>query len=424
VAKTPIKCAACDGTVIVIGRNRREADKLAVRRRNEGAVCAACYEARRRDALAAATAKSAEQGLPALNGSPKQAAWAERIRRTVFDLIDMVMPAIDQIGDRQTIENADGNDLAARREAIAAVFASIPEAQRWQARTAALELLREVGSSDRAHGFVAALRRREDASWWIDRRELGLAALAGELQADVLAAEAPPDDDLVQLQAEAREEALLRPAAAPANPVPVEISYIASHIRIATPGRHDDLRQLLRDQGYQWYQGDQAWLRPVASTVSSDRLAEIAHRILAIGFMVALYDPAARQMAIAGNFTPERRRWIRRVTAGNRAGWFSLSWSRGDDLYSAARRLRGAIYSKPNVLVPARSFEQIEDFAARYDFALSEGARLTIEHFRSLQAAGAVIDDPKVPEPVVAVRGREDLKAGQFVVADDLLDHD
>lgn len=424
MAKTSIKCAECDGTVTVVGRNRREADSLAARRRDEGAVCADCYEARRRDVLAAAIAKSAEQGLPALTGSPKQTAWAERIRRAVFDLVDMVMPAIDQIGDRQTLENADGNDLAERRNAIAAVFAAIPEAQRWQARTSALELIREVGSSGRAHLFVEALQRRNEASWWIDRRDLGLAALAGELQAEVLAAEAPPDDDLVQLQAAAREEALLRPPGAPTNPAPVEISYVASHIRVATPLKHDGLRQLLRDQGFQWYQGDQAWLRLVASTVSSDRLAEIAHRILAAGFMVVLYDPAAREMALAGNFVAERRRWIRRVTAGSHVGWFSLSWPRGDELYSAARRLRGAVYRKPNVLVPARSFDQIEDFAARYDFALSEGARLTIEHFRSLQSAGVVIDDPKVPEPVVAVRGRENLKAGQFGVDDDLLDHD
>lgn len=46
--------------------------------------CDACKAAARAAAAAEASAKAAENGLPTLEGSPKQVAWAEQIRQEII----------------------------------------------------------------------------------------------------------------------------------------------------------------------------------------------------------------------------------------------------------------------------------------------------------------------------------------------------
>jgi len=94
----------------------------------ESRLCPECWEAKRNEenakANAAAAAKAAEAGLPALEGTPKQVAWAESIR----------VKAITYLEER---------------------FATItPERQ---AQIAPL---------------LAKLKAQDKAAWWIDNRNL------------------------------------------------------------------------------------------------------------------------------------------------------------------------------------------------------------------------------------------------------------
>lgn len=96
----------------------------------ESRLCPDCWEAKRKEAHAkentAAAAKAAEAGLPALEGTPKQVAWAESIR----------VKAIAQV------------------EELIAATATTPERQ---AQVAPL---------------LARLKAQTKAAWWIDNRTL------------------------------------------------------------------------------------------------------------------------------------------------------------------------------------------------------------------------------------------------------------
>lgn len=124
---------ACGHTeaVAIYGPYRQRAAALA---REQGKVCAACYAAQKaaqREAAAAAAAQAAQAaGLPALNGTPKQIAWAEQIRSTA---------------------------LAAVEELLAQQGEDRRQDPRWAKIEAA----------------VAALRHQAQAAWWIDRRAHG-----------------------------------------------------------------------------------------------------------------------------------------------------------------------------------------------------------------------------------------------------------
>ena len=71
-----------------------------------GTLCHECYiaerDAERAKANQAATDANAEAGLPALQGSPKQIAWAETIRATGLESIDELMAHNTNLSADQT----------------------------------------------------------------------------------------------------------------------------------------------------------------------------------------------------------------------------------------------------------------------------------------------------------------------------------
>ena len=115
------------------------AQRDAALEREKAKVCAACYAAQKDQARQQAAQAAAEQaqaaGLPALQGTEKQVAWAEQIRAQAIQAVD-------------------------------ALLAQQGEAQREDPRWARLE------------AAVAALRQQAAAAWWIDNRGNGADAKA------------------------------------------------------------------------------------------------------------------------------------------------------------------------------------------------------------------------------------------------------
>lgn len=83
MAKATYKCPCCGETITVVGHNRNEADRKAEYMESQGYVCFSC---RCKKETADAEKKAAEMSLPALEGSPKQIAWAETIRMKFLEM--------------------------------------------------------------------------------------------------------------------------------------------------------------------------------------------------------------------------------------------------------------------------------------------------------------------------------------------------
>ena len=138
MATTTIYCE-CGGAIVVVGRNRRDADAQA-RKMAGTAQCAACrqqaFDRKNAEALAASA------GLPQLDGSAKQVAWAASIRLEFLPLFDTVPAAM----------------LAGLAEEIAEFIAPdrLPAAR--------LEL------ADALALIVTEFRAITDAGWWIEYR--------------------------------------------------------------------------------------------------------------------------------------------------------------------------------------------------------------------------------------------------------------
>ncbi len=110
-----------------------------------------------------------------------------------------------------------------------------------------------------------------------------------------------------------------------------------------------------------------------------------------------IFQSDIRQKAISGAFTPECTRWVLSFVSGDYAGWFALSWGKADDLYRAAKRIKGSRYAAPYVAVPPEQFEEVLDFAHVYDFRLNTGAREIAEQAKARRDAVLIVKVERAP---------------------------
>lgn len=315
-------------------------------------LCRECYLAKLAEERELANKQAAEeaqaQGLPKLEGTEKQVAWAETIRQEVLAAIDEFIVE-DEAEDPRVIE------------------------------------------------LISHIKSKVSASWWIDHRETSNYRIRRLLEAAI--------DEVNTLKLEshpaaqdAKTEATVRPEK-PITETVTEIRIQGNVVEVSFPERRDDFREIVkRKLNMEWNRSAQSWQRKISLTdgTPADRAAETGHRLLAAGFCIRIYDPELRQKAIDGNYEPESTRWISRHTGGDYDGWFALSWNRGEDYYEVARRLPGSRWDKPNVVVPPEQFEEVLDFADMYGFSLSPGAEELVAQARQIKER-ALVADVEVP---------------------------
>lgn len=316
-------------------------------------LCEECYKAKLAEERELANKQAAEaaqaQGLPELEGTEKQIAWAETIRQEILAAIDDYILE-DEAKDPRVIE------------------------------------------------IVNHIKGKTSASWWIDHRETNRYRIRKLLESAINEVNALKLESHPAAQ-DAKTEATVRPK----NPVTetvAEIRVQGNVVEVLFPERRDDFREIVkRKLNMEWKRGSQSWQRTLsfADGTPIDRAAEAGHRLLAAGFCIRIYDPDIRQMAIDTNYEPESTKWILRRTGGDYDGWFVIRWNRGEDYYEVARRLPGSRWENPHVVAPSEQFEEVLDFADMYGFSLSSGAEELIAQARQIKEK-ALIADVEAPD--------------------------
>lgn len=343
------------GVVALFGPNKDREWKLA---REEEKLCPECYkewlerERIKQNEEAAETNQRA--GLPALEGTEKQIAWAETIRHGVITEANRLLENAKHYHDKNSYFQ----------------LIDLPKEQ-------FIEALESIGN-------------HTNASWWIDNRyntsSLSLPDLLRKeyenLQKERMA---PP----AQIIADAQIEATVRPEEALTETV-AEISISDNTVKIHFPEKRDDFRKVVKELKFSW--GNGHWKREIKSRngTPEDRAAEIGHHLLAQGFIIRIFDETIRQKAISGEYEKEYTNWIMARISGKYEGWLAISWDRKDDFYNASRRLPCSRYDSPNVVVPPEQYEEILDFANRYCFQISDTAKELIDSAKAAKEATLV----------------------------------
>ncbi len=345
------------GVINLVGPGRDRQWRLD---REEEKLCYNCYQEKlkrdREEANAQAAADNQEAGLPALEGTENQIAWAETIRCNFLKLLTVKASGV-------TEEHK----------------AAHPD--KWQ------EL----------QDIIRSFKSRTAAHWWIDNREsltdnpYDLSKMLEKELAEIKKAAIAPPAAVIE---EAQAEATVYPLNAVSNLV-TDIEVQGNTISVLYPERNEKFREIMHSLNLKW---ERRWVRTIGnrSGAIEDRVAEIGNKLLEAGFPVRIYDADARQKAIDGTYEPEPTRWVMARTAGDYIGWLCIGWARDEDYYAAARRIAGSRYSKPSVVVPPENYEEVMDFAAMHGFSISAAAQAVIEAARQVRGA-ALVSGVKVP---------------------------
>jgi hypothetical protein len=104
-----------------------------------------------------------------------------------------------------------------------------------------------------------------------------------------------------------------------------------------------------------------------------------------------MFDSELREKAIHGDYESECTRWVQKRTTGEYEGWFAINWNWDEDFYDVAKKISGARWNKPSVVVPPANFEEVLDFAKMYGFSVSDLAYEAIEQAHHLRDAALMV---------------------------------
>jgi hypothetical protein len=371
-------------SVHLIGPARSRESRIASLERGE------CFECYKQHSTEVAKEQAEELELPALVGTEKQVAWAETLR-------------IQQL----TAIESEAEHLKDHKDYRHVLMA------------------------------VEQISNETSAKQWIEWRERSPRWIIARVLKAMLSVPAPEQAEAERAareQAEATKravlaEATLRPEA-PISELVAEIHLSGAVVSVTFPERHEGFRETVKSLDYSWYDDTKRWSRVIDKFAGNpaDRAVEIGCMLLSHGFLVRTFDEVLRARIATSDFKPERTRWILKIIKGEYTGWFAVKWGRDEDYYTVARKIKDSKYSSPHVVVPSAQFDQVLDFAQRYDFKLSEASQEVVRQAQEDKARMlVVVREPAQPKKRTIAPGNTPpvlIVPESVEVADELRDND
>lgn len=399
-------CSVCGHAFekITYRNNRRDADSWVEWAEKAFTVCPECEQKAREKKAAQLAADAKADGLPELVGSPKQIAWAEQLRSRYIEssgkeLDDILMEIARH---KESGEYTEGDNLGAKRFEATRTY-----------------ILTTVSS----------------ASWWIDNRNSLVTGMEqvflnhrAEIEGLMDGGAAAPAQEPAKAEApEAPAEELL----APEDPKYGEAVVAASGDKAEAryPAKDDAFRTAVKSVGFKWDGDRRAWVASASAVngPAEDRAAEAIANLLRAGFPVRCKNAAAREKAITGEYIAWTDQRVTMLLSGKYAGWIYINLPGRDDpaerdnLYAAAKKIRGAVYDHGSLVVPVANHLEVEDFAGIYGYRLSPAVAEAAAKYEASKLPGVRPADRPMPE--LWDKLQEILRSSDAVLPDLVDDH-
>lgn len=391
----------CEGYANVIGPQRDRQWKIDRAFNN---MCEDCYrkhlEEEREKANKKALEKSVEMELPTLEGTEKQVAWANTLRCKILEELSEF---------REGIMNNDTDDIDDIRLAFDIKKRKYSE-----------EELKSI-LLDYLFKFETLFINNVKASYFTNNRSKDLEDYLESEAENIINAEKIRKEKELHLQI--IKETTVEPKELKFDDV-VEIIADKEIIKLSYE-KNETFINIVKSLGYEWK--NNYWQRAIKETTGSyiDRSAEVANKLLNAGFRVAIPEIEMKEKALNGTYEHECKRWIfhRKDTTKMAANWQGYN----DKLYSASKNLKGARWDSPSMIVDAKHFEQIEEFAEMYGFKFTKASRnfldkYKVEYEKQMNSIEKV--NVKEVEKVAEKNGLEDILNSSREVLEDLVEED
>lgn len=300
-------------------------------------LCEECLQKQREEENQKAIKKAKEMGLPDLQGTEKQIAWANVLRVRFVKMAENV------------IEMMKDNEMKSY----------------WY------EVLDYI------------LTTKIKAIWYIDNKDINAIADIKRVLKQVSEEMEKRNKKLKEEQQE--KDIRMESAVFPENAITnVIVDIMVQDDKVLTKFEiNETFIDIVKSLGYQWEGG--VWKKDICETTGTaqERAAELGNKLLNAGFPISILDEEIRQNAINGKFEPECKRWIHLITEGDYKGWLGLQWKgKNEVLYNNARRITGSKWNKPYVVVKIERYNEVEDFAEIYEFKFTKKAKKAIEDYK------------------------------------------
>lgn len=154
----------------------------------------------------------------------------------------------------------------------------------------------------------------------------------------------------------------------------------------------------------------------------SDRLAEVAAQVYAAGWPVEVPSKELADKVVQGRYLRGQERWLDVLPDGN----FLFRWEyKGDEVYKALGNVHTARWSKElgGSVASRHAFEQIEDFALSWGFAITDEAQVALIQARKDAARELIGVEIVIPEKI-KLRPTPAPRLEEVSIPDDLLADD
>ncbi|WP_205839865.1 hypothetical protein, partial [Porcincola intestinalis] len=322
-----------------------------------------------------AAAEAASLGLPELVGSPKQIAWADKIRVGIVNTIADCNQQLLKSGEDAKNSGKGPEVLADIDTALRLVdaFSQVISAEKsaskiidWSQKTTNVFKLVLIHKTSVEKDIKSGKTVPEDldvefGGFFVEALKL--------LYSPKQTSETVKEEASVTLVPEDKKSDTM-----------VSVKYTDDMVTVESP-KDSTVIKAVKAAGFRW--DGYAWKLNIGVTTgkASDRAADIANKLLNAGLQVSV--PASiRDAAVFGTFTPRCTRWV--FGRSGDSDHVYVSWGRDEDMYYKVKSLAGAkwIHDLHYIRIPASSADEIEDFAAINGFQISPGAAKILDGYR------------------------------------------
>ena len=345
----------------------------------ENGLCPDCYRKQQEEEKKAAAEKAAAEasslGLPELIGSPKQIAWADKIRVGIVNTIADCNQQLLKSGEDAKNSGKGPEVLADIDTALRLVdaFSQVISAEKsaskiidWSQKTTNVFKLVLIHKTSVEKDIKSGKTVPEDLD--VEFGGFFVEALK-PLYSPKQASETVKEEASVTLVPEDKKSDTM-----------VSVKYTDDMVTVESP-KDSTVIKAVKAAGFRW--DGYVWKMNIGITTgkASDRAADIANKLLNAGLQVSV-SASIRDAAVSGTFAPRCTRWVFKRSGDHDHVY--VSWGRDEDLYYKAKSLAGAkwIHDLHYVRVPASSADEIEDFAAINGFQISPGAAKILDGYR------------------------------------------
>lgn len=164
-------------------------------------------------------------------------------------------------------------------------------------------------------------------------------------------------------------------------------------IKVSAGEKNEEIRLYLRSKGFRWE--DNAWYKTIETKYYKDniidRIAQVANKLLSLGWAVSVIDDIAREKAINGNFSKEYTKFVIKY----KENVVKFVWkNQSDKIYKASIKLPKARWTSDEgygTIVNIAYYKEIIDFSELYNFKITDEVMKMIETYKEKTSEVTVV---------------------------------